>query len=209
MATQSRKKITVSVLIPFLFFILFFSGMIWQKYRSSHVAPPVPPQQSSEGRRSVTLFFAANGVQLVRETRGIDPCDDDNACLKSVLDELLNGPVGEYDETVPEGTLVNSIRIEGNQATIEFNRAFSEAMLSGSSAEMLAVYSVVNTVAVNFPRIERVKLNVDGDKGAILPHLDLSDPLQPDYSLELNPAPLPEKSLIKLPDKSKENVRRN
>ena len=209
MATQSRKKVTVSVLIPFLLFILLFSGMIWLKYRSSHEAPATPPQHTAEGRRTVTLFFASNGTQLARETREIDPCDDDNACLKSVLDELLNGPVGEFDETVPEGTLVNAIRIEGKHATIEFNRTFSEAMLSGSSAEMLAVYSVVNTVAVNFPQIEKVKLNVDGDKGAILRHLDLSDPLLPDYSLELNPAPLPGKSMIRSLEKSKGIVRRN
>jgi spore germination protein GerM len=191
MPAHHRKKITISILIPFLVFILFFSIMIWQKYRSSHEVPAAQPPQSTEGSRPVTLFFAAEGTRLARESRDIDPCDDDSACLKSVLDELLNGPVGEYDETVPEGTLVNSIRIEGKQATIEFNRTFSEAMMSGSSAEMLAVYSVVNTVAVNFPRIEKVKLNVDGDKAAILPHLDLSDPLLPDYSLELNPAPRP------------------
>ncbi|HEY5522775.1 MAG TPA: GerMN domain-containing protein [Desulfuromonadaceae bacterium] len=194
MAAHPRKKITISILIPFLVFILFFSILIWQKYRSSHKVPVSPPQQLAEGSRSVTLFFAAEGPRLAREARRIDPCDDDNACLKSVLDELLSGPVGEFEETVPEGTAVYAVTIEGNQATIGFNRTFSEAMLSGSSAEMLAVYSVVNTVAVNFPRIQKVKINVDGNSGVILRHLDLSDPLLPDYSLEQSPPPEPEKS---------------
>lgn len=194
MPAHSRKKITISILIPFLVFILFFSIMIWQKYRSSHEVPITPPQQHAEGKRSVTLFFAAEGTRLAREARAIDPCDDDNACLKSVLDELLNGPVGEFEETVPEGTVVDAVRIEGNQATIEFNRTFSEAMLPGSSAEMLAVYSVVNTVAVNFPQVQKVKLNIDGNAVVILRHLDLSDPLLPDYSLEQSPSPEPEKS---------------
>ena len=121
------------------------------------------------------------------------PCDDDNACLKSVLDELLNGPIGEFEETVPEGTVVSAVRIEGNQATIEFNRTFSDAMLSGSSAEMLAVYSVVNTVAVNFPQVQKVKINVDGNQGVILSHLDLSEPLLPDYSLEQSLSTEPDK----------------
>jgi sporulation and spore germination protein len=194
MPPRPRKKITISILIPFLIFILFFSIMIWQKYRSSHEVPVTPPRQSEEGNRYVTLFFAAEGTQLVREARKLDPCEDDSACLKSVLDELLNGPVGEFEETVPEGTAVDAVSIEGNQATIEFNRTFSEGMLPGSTAEMLAVYSVVNTVAVNFPQIQKVKINVDGNKGAILPHLDLSDPLLPDYSLEQSPSPEPEKS---------------
>jgi spore germination protein GerM len=194
MQPHPRKKITISILIPFLIFILFFSIMIWQKYRSSHEVPVTPPQHSEEGKRYVTLFFAAEGTRLVREARGLDPCEDENDCLKSVLDELLNGPVGEFEETMPEGTAVDAVHIEGNQATIEFNRAFSEAMLPGSSAEMLAVYSVVDTIAVNFPLIQKVKINVDGNKGVILSHLDLSDPLSPDHSLEQSPSPKPEKS---------------
>ena len=192
MNTHPRKKVTIGILVPFLVFILFFSIMIWRKYRSSYDVPVAPPVQSGEGSRSATLFFAAEGTRLAREAREIGACDDDNACLKSVLDELLNGPVGEFEETLPEGTTVTSVSVEGNQATIEFNRTFSDAMLSGSSAEMLAVYSVVDTVAVNFPQIQKVKINVDGNAGVILHHLDLSDPLPPDYSLEQPPSPGPE-----------------
>ncbi|HXE95562.1 MAG TPA: GerMN domain-containing protein [Dongiaceae bacterium] len=194
MLEHPQKKITISTLIPFLVFILFFSLLIWQKYRSSHEVPISPPQQHVEGKRSVTLFFAADGTRLAREAREIDPCEDDISCLKSVIDELLNGPVGEFDETVPEGTTVDAVHIEGNQATIEFNQTFSDAMLSGSSAEMLAVYSVVDTVAVNFPRIQKVKINVDGNSRVILRHLDLSDPLLPDYSLERSPLQEPVES---------------
>lgn len=194
MPARPRKKITISILIPFLIFILFFSIMIWQKYRSSHEIAVTPPRQSGEGNRLITLFFAAEGTRLARETRKIGPCEDDNACLKSVLDELLNGPVGELGETVPEGTTVDAVRMEDNQATIEFNRTFSDEMLSGSSAEMLAVYSVVDTVAANFPQIQKVKINVDGNKEAVLRHLDLSDPLVPDYSLEQSPSPEPVKN---------------
>jgi hypothetical protein len=192
MSVHPRKKITISILVPFLVFILFFSIMIWQKYRSSYDVPVAPPSQNGEGTRSVTLFFAAEGTRLAREAREIGPCDDDNACLKSVLDELLNGPVGEFEETLPEGTAVTAVRIEGNLAAVDFNRTFSDALLSGSSAEMMAVYSVVDTVAANFPQIQKVKINVDGNSGVILRHLDLSDPLSPDYSLEQSPSAKPE-----------------
>lgn len=193
MAAHPRKKLTFSILIPFLVFLLFFSIMIWQKYRSSQEVPVAPSRQIGEGSRSATLFFAAEGTRLAREAREIEPCEDDTVCLESVLDELLNGPVGGYEKTVPEGTVVNAVRIEGDLATIEFNRTFSDAMLSGSSAEMLAVYSVVDTVAVNFPQIQKVKINVDGNEAVILRHLDLSDSLEPDYSLEHSPSAEPEK----------------
>lgn len=203
MPARLRKKVTVSILIPFLVFVFFFSVMIWQKYRSSHEVPVTSAQRDAEGSRPVTLFFAEEGTRLAREARVITPCDDDNACLKSVLDELLNGPVGEFDETVPEGTVVTGVSVDGTQATIEFNRTFSEGMLSGSAAEMLAVYSIVDTVAANFPHILKVKLNIDGDTKAVLRHLDLSDPLLPDYSLEQSRAPQPEAGSSELPTKSK------
>ncbi|MDD2899803.1 MAG: GerMN domain-containing protein [Desulfuromonadaceae bacterium] len=188
MKASGRKKITFSVVIPFIIFILLFSCMIWQKYRSSHDIPATPVHQSAVGRRPVTLFFVADGTRLVREARELDPCDDVMVCLKNTLDELLNGPIGEFGEAVPDGTSVNSVRIEGNLATVEFNRTFSDGLAPGSSAEMMAVYSVVNTVAVNFPQIQLVKLNVDGETDVKLSHLDLSDPLSPDYSLEELPA---------------------
>lgn len=184
MSLYAQKNIKISVLIPFLVFILFFSVMIWQKYRSSYEIPPVPLQQNVEGDRTVTLFFVEDGTRLAREAREIDSCSDDNDCLKKILEELLNGPVGEFDEPIPDGTLVEDTQLEGGLATINFNNTFSAAMISGSSAEMLAVYSVVDTVAANFPQIKKVKLNIAGNSSAVLRHLDLSGPLEPDYSME-------------------------
>lgn len=184
MPPRPQKKVTVSILIPFLVLMLFFSIMIRQKYRSSHEAPVTPQSREAEGSRLVTLFFAAEGTRLVQESREVEPCETVDDCLKNVLDELLNGPVGEFDETVPDGTVVEDVRLEKKLATIELNRGFLDAMPSGSSAEMLAVYSVVNTVTINFPQIEAVKINVDGKNNVILHHLDLSKPLLPNYSLE-------------------------
>jgi hypothetical protein len=192
---QPNKKITVSVLVPFVVVMLFFSIMIWQKYRTSHETPDTPVPAQTEGMRTVTLFFAADGTQLAREFRGIDPCDEDSSCLKAILDELLNGPVGEYETTIPEGTAVEAVRLEGSLAVVDFNSSFSEQLLSGSSAEMLAVYSVVNTVTSNFPYIQKVKINIGGNTAVRLPHLDLSEPLTPEYSLELTVAPTAEKAV--------------
>ena len=185
MAPHSKKRINISLLIPFLVIVVVFSIMIWQKYRTSQRVPVVPPsQQQQTGKRTVVLFFVADGASLAREARELDVCDDDASCLKDVLDELLTGPVGEFDEALPEGTVISTARIEGDLVTVDLNRTFAEGLPSGSSAEMMAVYSIVNTVTANFPAVQRVKLNIDGDQKAQLGHLDLSDPLPADYSLE-------------------------
>jgi hypothetical protein len=50
---------------------------------------------------------------------------------------------------------------------------------------MTAVYSIVNTIAVNFPRIKLVKLMHNGkDLETLEGHLDLREPLAPDFTLE-------------------------
>ncbi len=191
MLSQQRKKININMLIPFLVIALVFGTMLWQKYRNSQEVPVAPQIQPSVGKRTATLFFVAGGVRLSREARELEPCEDTVACINSVLEELLNGPVGEFDKPLPEGTVVKSVRVENDLAIVDMNEAFSRTLLSGSSAEMLAVYSVVDTVAANFSQISRVKLTIEGDPSSLLKHLDLSEPLLPDYTLEQSPSPDP------------------
>ena len=73
MAAQPRKKVTISLMIPFLVFILFFSIMAWKKYRASRELPSLPTPQQSEGGRSVTLFFAAEGLRHASPPRSWVP----------------------------------------------------------------------------------------------------------------------------------------
>jgi hypothetical protein len=185
-----RKKVNINLLIPFLVIAMVFGVTIWNKYRASRDLPVIPQVQQPDGKRSSILFFVADGTRLAREARQLDPCDGvADACLKDLLEELVNGPVGELDESLPDGTVINTVRMEGDQVVIDLNKTFAEALTSGSSAEMLAVYSIVDTVAINFPQITKVKLTINGDPKSLLRHLDLSDPLVPDYTLELPPAP--------------------
>ena len=202
MAAQHKKRINISLLIPFLVLALVFGVMLWQKYRDSRDVPTVPQIQPSVGKRTAILFFVADGTRLAREARELDPCQDDNACLADVLEELLNGPVAEFEESLPDGTIVNSAVIDNALATVDMNSAFVQALPSGSSAEMLAVYSIVNTVAANFPQISAVKLTVEGVEASHLKHLDLSSPLTPDYTLEQEPRPDVETPPASTPPKS-------
>jgi spore germination protein GerM len=175
-------------MVPFLVMVLVFSVMIWQKYRNSRSVSIAPPaQQQLAGKRTAILFFVAEGAKLVREARELDACGAPVPCLKDLLDELIAGPVGEFDAAIPEGTIVNSVRIDGDSAGIDLNRTFMEGLPSGRSAEMLAVYSIVNTVAVNFPGVKKVLLSIDSDTKNLLRHLDISEPLSADYSLEIQP----------------------
>jgi hypothetical protein len=183
MAPIRRRKINVSLLIPFAIVALVFGVLIWKKMQDSREQHPVPQASQTESTRKVVLFFVAEGVGLAREARELPSCSDTEACVKELLDELFSGPVGELDEALPEGAELTGVRLEGDLAVVDVTRAFASDLPSGSSAEMLAVYSVINTVCFNYPQITRVLITVEGNGNTVLKHLDLTDPLPPDYSL--------------------------
>jgi hypothetical protein len=184
MSSGRGRKISVNLLIPFALIALVFGALIWKKVHDSREVRPVPDVNEPAAVRKVVLFFVADGDRLAREAREVESCTDTTECVRDLLDELFSGPVGDLDAAVPDTAAVNGVRVEGDMAVIDLNRSFAADLSPGSSAEMLAVYSIVDTVCVNFPQFTRVRLIIDGDEKPVLKHLDLSDPLVPDFSLE-------------------------
>ena len=192
MAIRHRQRIGADVIIPFLLLALVFGGLFWQKYHEAQQLPQLPPgKQGQSVYKNVSLFFADEHGYLVREAREVDACQDQVACLRSLLEELFSGPVTELTPVVPEWTDINRVEMDSDLVTVDLGSEFAEALPAGSSAEMLAVYGIVNTICANLPEIHRVKITVGGNPVTRLKHLDLSEPLEPDYSLE---APATEKN---------------
>ena len=183
MATVRRRKISISILIPFVIVAMVFGVLLWKKMQASLEPHPVPQVHQPDVARKGVLFFVADGTRLAREARELPSCTDTETCVKDLLDELFSGPLGDLEEALPEGAVLTGVRLEGNLAVVDVTRAFATDLPAGSSAEMLAVYSIIDTVCFNFPQIARVRITVEG-AAAGLNHLDLTDPLPPDYSLE-------------------------
>jgi spore germination protein GerM len=183
MAPVHRRKISISLLIPFAIVALVFGALIWKKMQASREPHPVPQVSQQAATRKGVLFFVADGTRLAREARELTACTDTEACVRDLLDELFSGPVGDLDEALPESAVLTGVRLEGNLAVVDVSKTFVTGLPAGSSSEMLAVYSIINTVCFNYPQIARVRITVDGAPVS-LNHLDLSDPLPPDYTLE-------------------------
>ena len=88
------------------------------------------------------------------------------------------------NEACGEGAILAGVRLEGDLAVVDVSKAFASDLPAGSSAEMLAVYSIINTVCFNYPQIARVRITVEGNQKTVLKHLDLTEPLPPDFALE-------------------------
>jgi hypothetical protein len=180
-----RRDLKV-LFIGFFIFAVVLGALLLKKYETSHRQPPLPAQPHQQGVHLVTLFFASpDGAGLVREGREIDSCEDPAECVEAVVGELINGPLGNLSPTLPAATSIHSVRINGDVALLDLGDEVARGLPGGSNSEMTAVYSIVNTVAVNFPRIKLVKLTLNGmDVETLGGHLDLRRPLAPDFALE-------------------------
>ncbi|HUX08100.1 MAG TPA: GerMN domain-containing protein [Acidobacteriota bacterium] len=98
-----------------------------------------------------------------------------------LLQKLIQGPSPSEGllATVPEGTTLQRLYLaEDGTAFVVFNRALVERHQGGVSGELMTVYSIVNTLCVNFPSIRRVQILIEGAEVETLAgHVDISQPL--------------------------------
>jgi germination protein M len=119
----------------------------------------------------VSIYFARysdNQAYLDPEIRKISK---DTNFYKSVIEELIKGPVNkELYPTIPSDTKVNFVTIKNTVATVDFTKEIitnAEQIPHSSTTEILAIYSIVNTLT-NFEEIKEVKITVEGkDSGQI------------------------------------------
>jgi spore germination protein GerM len=173
------------LLVAFVICAAVLGALILQKYEERNIKPAVP-QASETGMKQITLFFAtADGNGLVREGREIDPCASETDCVDAVLEELSNGPLGDLEPTLPLASL-RAAGFEPGAVVVDLSHELVEGIPSGSHAEMMAIYSIVDTIAINFPDFQSVRFLVDGKRSETLKgHLDLREPLTPDFSMEM------------------------
>ena len=186
MKNRRKRRGTGLLIVAFIVLAVFLGFLVLRKYESRRVQPAVPPQTQQAGSVSVALFFAnPDGDGLTREGREIEACQSPEECAVSVVEELINGPVGDLEPVLPPAATVHGVQIAGDTARIDLGKETVAALPAGSSAELLAVYAIVNTVTANVPQIKKVQLLVDGQQAQTLKgHIDLRQPLVPDLKLE-------------------------
>ena len=178
------------LLISFLLFAVVLGALVFRKYETATRPVEPPPGAAPAGSAVVTLFFGSpDGQGLAREGREVVIEDGVEQGVESVVEELVSGPLGSLAPTLPANARILGVQVTGEVARIDFGHEFREGIPEGSSAEMAAVYSIVDTVALNFPAIKAVQFLIEGAPVGELGHLDLSTPLQPDFSLEKREAP--------------------
>jgi hypothetical protein len=156
---------------------------------------PTPlPTRGAEAERhiNVKLFFEApDRPGLVIEERTVAYASDISRQLRVVLAELIRGSDTGLKNPIDPATRILDVFVTARGcAYVDVSPEIRPPQGAGSQAELDTVYSIVNTLTVNFPAVTRVQILV-GDRpvDTLAGHADLSRPLGADMTL-LAPAAL-------------------
>jgi spore germination protein GerM len=174
----------------FLFLIIIGVGLFLAYHFRQEIFDAVKPFWEKKPEKKivvkekkiVTLYFSEEeGEYLVGEKREIPKKESVEEEAKEAIIELIRGPRGELIPTLPSQTELLGLQLDQRGlARVNFNRALTKNHPGGSSAEMMTVYSVVNSLTFNFPNIKRVQFLVEGKQvETIAGHLSLRQSVPP------------------------------
>jgi spore germination protein GerM len=141
---------------------------------------------------AVKLFFqAADRRGLAVEDREVAFSNDLTRQVRLVVEELIKGPGNGLGPTLPAETKVREVFVSPKGvAYVDLSQDVARVTPGGSEAEMITVYSLVNTLTANFPALRRVQILVeDRPVPTLAGHIDVSRPLPPDMTLLAGAAP--------------------
>jgi len=147
--------------------------------RPSVKKPAVVKEQKKEEKNIILYFSDENEEYLIGERNKITKKDRLEEEAKELVAELIQGPKGKLIPTLPPQTRLLSLHVdEEGLAKVSFSKAFTTDHPGGSSAEIMTVYSIVNSLTTNFPQIKRVQILVEGKEiESIAGHLSLKRPI--------------------------------
>jgi hypothetical protein len=146
--------------------------------------PPRPSAIAADsmeaGVKAMRLYFgSADGDSLVVEPREMIEPSGLHDRMTALVAELDRGPRGRGVAVLPAGTSVLRVFLDDRGLlTLDLSGAFRQRFRGGSTAEYLAVASLIRTIGANVPEAKRVLVICAGRPIATLGgHLPLDRPL--------------------------------
>jgi germination protein M len=118
-----------------------------------------------EDAQALTLYFAVKGKDALRaELRRVRRQKMLTAQARQILEELLLGPVEEdLYSALPQNTTLRGLFFESGTFIVDLSKEFSMANSYGAVEQLLAVYSLVNSLTELDPGA-KVKILINGSE---------------------------------------------
>jgi len=190
MKLKNRHFVYIIVIVVLLgLMLLWYAG----RPKPEQIVKVKPSLHTTTGdgelsQRDATLYFASeSGLYLISETRQLG-CNGESGCISAVVEAMISGPVQEGLPVLPARAKILNVTIEAGTAVLDFSPEFSSGHPGGSHSELLTVYALANSVAVNFPHLRQVAFLINGAPVETLKgHVDLRRPLIADFTFARAP----------------------
>ena len=188
-------------LLALIMLALMAAGAFYLRVLTRRVSMEAPPfgeqvartrlteaalQSDTAPQQTATLYFPSyDQGALVTEERQMSWAKADTDRVRQVLLALIEGSHQGYSRGLPAAVKIRAVFLASDGTVyLDFESEGLEDFAPGISSECLAVYSVVNSLAVNIPAVKKVKILLQGKEVDTLDgHADLSDSFVPDPSL--------------------------
>ncbi len=181
----SRTKIAFDALLT-LFLLLLAVATFAERIESEQFEKTDKPAQIVQVRPTtpavksdVLLYFASkNNGFLVAENRMISNPANPVMFAKNIIQALINGPRTRLMRTLPQDMKLRALYVTGDgTAYTDFSVAIKDNHPGGIQAELITIYSIVNSLVLNITGIDRVKFLIEGHESLTLAgHIDLQNP---------------------------------
>lgn len=133
--------------------------------------------------RAVRIYFEAPNMLLSAEARNLPLPENPAAAIPLVVREMMKGPAApNLMRLYPPDTVVRAAYMlpDGTAFVDLGGTTLTAGWGTGTHVELMAVYSLVQTVTANFPETKRVRLLINGEPAETLAgHVWLGKSLQP------------------------------
>jgi len=184
----ARGKKPWATVITVIIFIAVAAAYLTLRYGAVGRYPEERVRDLYRKPRSGTLrlyFSDAQGERLIAERRSAPTPASLEERIEVAVRELLRGPRGSLTRTIPTEVELQGVRVEGDRVVwLNFSPSFASAHPGGSTAELMTIYSIVNTVLLNFREVQKVGILVDGKRiDTLAGHIDCRSPFTADKTL--------------------------
>ena len=169
--------------------ILMVLGLIFLFLKREDSSQPVSRVQAgaqktrpqSFAKSAANLYFAdKDNFFLIAETRTLPRPEEPEKFGEIIFQALEKGPTAGLTRTIPSGARVRALFLaENGTAVIDLSESVSENHPGGCKTEILTIYSLVNSLILNIPEIDSVKILIGGQEAMTLAgHMDVRFPFK-------------------------------
>jgi len=124
----------------------------------------------------VHLYFSDMETPfLIAEKKVVQHSENPSIFGRAILVALLKGPNDVRVPTVPKGTTLRALYVtDDGTAYADMSESIRENHPGGIRSELMTIYSIVNSLILNVPEIDAVKILVGGkETDTLAGHIDL------------------------------------